>query len=259
MEEIDFIKARIKDKSNEAYKKGEITSTNFYSFSKVILIENLINEYPSLINPNVDHQFMSLNEESEYKLLVFYNDFNENELNDYLSKRISLLLIEFKNKKFKENLTHRDYLGALMNLGIEREFLGDILIKEEGAYVYVLNEILEIILNDLTKVKHTDVIVKKVDNNQINLSYEFEEKMINVSSNRLDSIIGEIYGLSRADSKDLIMKDLVKISSKNHINPSTELKNNDRVSVYKKGKFIFLKEDGFSKKGRMYIKVKIYK
>ena len=72
---------------------------------------------------------------------------------------ISLIKIEPLTPKFAEELGHRDYLGALMNLGIQRELLGDIFIKEKEAYVYCLSHISDFISDNLKSVRHTHVKV----------------------------------------------------------------------------------------------------
>ena len=70
---------------------------------------------------------------------------------------ISILKIAPLTPKFAQELEHRDYLGAIMNLGIERSLIGDILIKEKDAYIYCMNHIAEFITDNLTTVKHNHV------------------------------------------------------------------------------------------------------
>lgn len=64
--------------------------------------------------------------------------------------------------KFAEELSHRDYLGALMNLGIERHLIGDILIDGRYAYIFCMEHIIGVIKEQLDQVRHTRVFVEEV-------------------------------------------------------------------------------------------------
>ena len=68
---------------------------------------------------------------------------------------IKLLFAEPLSRKFADKLTHRDILGALMGLGIERETLGDIIIRDSGAYIFCAETMAEHIKDSFTKAKHT--------------------------------------------------------------------------------------------------------
>jgi RNA-binding protein YlmH len=70
---------------------------------------------------------------------------------------IAILKIEPKAAKFADKLTHRDFLGSLMNLGIERSTLGDIVIRDNVGYLFCKEDIAEYIMASLERVKNTDV------------------------------------------------------------------------------------------------------
>ena len=76
---------------------------------------------------------------------------------------IKCILISPRDKKFKESLTHRDYLGTLMGLGIERDTLGDIVIRDEGAYLFCAEDIAPYIEESLFRVRHTEVYARVTD------------------------------------------------------------------------------------------------
>ena len=79
-------------------------------------------------------------------------------------------------KKFAETLTHRDYLGALMNLGIERNQIGDILISDGEAYVFCFRHMAEFLCRELTKVRNTQVETVGVDFKEIHYWQEYSTK-----------------------------------------------------------------------------------
>ena len=83
-----------------------------------------------------------------------------------------------------------------MNLGIERSMLGDIVIKDGDAYVFVLKKMSQYLLDSLTTIRHTIISVSRIDEQDEVLKPEFEEIGGTVSSIRLDSIValcGRLY------------------------------------------------------------------
>ena len=102
---------------------------------------------------------------------------------------IRCILIRPKDKKFSERLTHRDYLGTLMGLGIERDTLGDIVIREEGAYLFANEEIAPYIIDNLSRVRHTDVYATLTDTLPEGELYRTREVKVQVVSPRADALI----------------------------------------------------------------------
>ena len=70
---------------------------------------------------------------------------------------IDCICIKPVNQKFADNLTHRDFLGSLMGLGIRREVIGDIIISDNCGYLFCLDTITDYIIRNLTQVRHTTV------------------------------------------------------------------------------------------------------
>ena len=101
---------------------------------------------------------------------------NEEELGYSVDYPIKCLVIRPLMQKFAEDLTHRDFLGALMNLGIKREKLGDIIIHENEGYLFCLEQIADYIVDNLTRVKHTSVTVE-IENNSEKISHLYKEPL----------------------------------------------------------------------------------
>jgi len=166
---------------------------------------------------------------------------------------ISVIKIEPKLKKFSDELSHRDFLGAMMNLGIERKFLGDIIVNDNVAYVFVLNKMAEYIKENLTKVKHTAISLKIVENVPEDRLFSTESTSIPVSSLRLDCLIAGVYNLSRSQVVELFSAQKVFINGRLIENISHIPKEEDIISVRGFGRFIFSSVGGLSKKGRTYV------
>ncbi len=170
---------------------------------------------------------------------------------------IVLLRIAPSSIKFAQQLTHRDFLGALLNLGIERKVLGDILVEKNIAYAYVHESMAPFIKEQLVKVKHTYVIVEE-ETQQIEREPVFLDVSGFVSSFRLDALLSLAFRMSRKESSDYIKMKKVYRNSKLCVSPATLLKEGDIISVRGYGKFIFFEEGNTSKKGRHHVLLKKY-
>lgn len=171
---------------------------------------------------------------------------------------IALLHICPIQKKFSDTLTHRDFLGSVIGLGIERTKLGDIIVRDNEGYFFVADSISEYIIDNLTKVKHTSVRVSRCEDIPETIAPKFSEESIIVSSNRLDAIIARVYKLSRDQAVSQISEGKVFLSGRQMTENAKSLKSGDVISVRGKGKFIFDGEGGNTKKDKLYIKIKRY-
>ncbi len=171
---------------------------------------------------------------------------------------ICILRISPLQKKFSEALTHRDFLGSLIGLGLERTKLGDIVVGDNEAYVFVSDSIVEYIIETLDKVKHTSVKVEKCEEIPENLAPKLQEESLIVSSNRLDAIIAKVYNISRDTAVRCISEGKVSINGREMTGNAKGLKPGDIVSVRGKGKFIFESEGGTTRKDKLYISIKRY-
>lgn len=161
-------------------------------------------------------------------------------------------------EKFAFELSHRDYLGALMNIGIERSTLGDIIISGKEATVFCTNGVSGMICSDLTRVGHNVVRTETVAVFDACINREYEEMSVLVNSVRLDAVISKLYNLSRQESNELFSSSRVYINARLAQNNSIEPKEGDVVSVRGFGKFIY---DGVAyenKKGKLNLKLRKY-
>ena len=162
-------------------------------------------------------------------------------------------------EKFGENLSHRDYLGALMNLGIERENLGDIFIKGKTGYVFCLERIADFIMDNLSQVRHTHVKLRILEKEEEFIQKEIEEMVVVAASERIDGVIAKVYNLSRSQSIEHFRAKKIYINSRLCENNSYQLKQDDIVSVRGYGKFVYKGVTYQTKKGKFSVKVGIYK
>ena len=202
--------------------------------------------------------------EAERKVICFLPE--ETGCNiDYGAFPICCIRIVPANKKFSDNLNHRDYLGAVMNLGITRNQVGDILVKrgEEGsslsgsAYLFCQKDKAGL-LSEITRIRHTTVKACEVDFSETGWKPSFSEITGSVSSFRLDSILSLATKISRAQSLALIQAGSVFLNGRCCTENAKKLVAGDVFSVRGYGKFLFDKTNSLSKKGRYHTIVKQY-
>lgn len=161
-------------------------------------------------------------------------------------------------EKFGEELSHRDYLGALMNLGIERSTLGDIVILGKHAFLFCVEKMAPYILENLDKVRHTSVRCRLAEKVPESTVTRLERKIVQVSAARTDSIVAKIYNLSRSESVELFRAKKIFVNGRLNENNSGQLKPNDKVSVRGFGRFQFIGVSGETRKGKLNVEVDLY-
>ena len=163
--------------------------------------------------------------------------------------------------KFRKNdsLSHRDFLGSLMGLGIERSCIGDIIVCEGFAVVFSKCEVSEFIKSQLTKVGR--VGVKLISEEECDISYEPNTEILSfiVSSMRLDAVVAAITKLSRGKSASLILSGKVFTNYTENQNVSYFLKPEDILTIRGRGKFIIKEQSSTTKKGRLKINIEHYR
>jgi RNA-binding protein YlmH len=164
---------------------------------------------------------------------------------------IRILRAEPRSQKYADKLTHRDFLGALMNLGIERDVLGDIAVVDNVGYLIVKEEIADYIRESLTRVKHTDLNVLPCEDPPKDRLFRTEERTVQISSERLDALVARIYKLSREDAQALFKKKLVYVGGRLCESTSHTPKVGDIISVRGYGRFAYRGYESLSKKGKL--------
>lgn len=248
-EETLFMK-RLTELANKAYSNSQYLFTSFLSMSELDLyyqIEREISYVPvTMFGGTKDCERVMLRFGSE-ELCGYEEPFP-----------ITCIEIAPMIEKFGEVLSHRDYLGALMNLGIERSTLGDIIIIEKTAYLFCTEKMAPYILENLSQIRHTHVRCKIAEQVPESTITKMERKNCLVSSERADSVIAKLYNMSRSQGVELFRAKKVFINGRLNENNSGMLKPGDRVSVRGYGKFIYQGTAYETKKGKLSVEVDVY-
>lgn len=224
---------------------GQIHKSRFLNPNEVNLLIPLM---------NLNHFFYYVFESSsmsERKVILFSNidiDFFD-ELRDHLA----VVYLEANS----HGLTHRDVLGALMSLGIDRSLLGDILISDNLIEISVLREIADFICFNVKKIKRLNVDFKLKNSIYLEDSLiKYREENLILSSLRMDAFISASCGISRDKSKKMIAGGLVKHDYVICDNPAEEVKKNSCISVRGYGRFYYIEHLGSTKKNKDRIKIR---
>lgn len=165
---------------------------------------------------------------------------------------ISLIKITVNNKFIEYE--HKDFLGAIMALNIKREYIGDLYVEKNIAYVYVNNNIKDVLKNELKEIGKNNCIVDEINEN-LELKLKYEKIKINVNSIRLDSVVSAITKLSRDKSKQYIEFGLVKVNYEICENSSKQLKEDYIITIKKYGKYIIKNIERITKKNRIVLNI----
>ncbi|MDR2940028.1 MAG: RNA-binding protein [Clostridiales bacterium] len=238
--------SKLLDCAQSAEKKGQAFS-GFY--------------YPAVISKFIDiirhsHRYIIYGgyQDAERVMAGFYsfNEINENMF------PISALKISYNNK-FTKSLTHRDFLGSALALQIDRSKIGDILIFPDYAIMLAHAEISGFIISSLEKVKNATVSVELLEGSfEPPANTNTAEKKYTVASLRLDTVISQVFNMSRAKSAEYIASEKVFINWALTTSTSKQVCGGDIITVRGMGRIKLLEVMGKTKKDRESIKARLY-
>lgn len=239
----EFIK-KIDDLCKRSVNKNIITYTGFLTpTEKQIIIKNFSNT-KIIFNGGI---------ESAERVRAFF-------IPEYIDEiDISNYIVAFRASFSFKELTHRDFLGALLSLGIDRKCIGDIYVFEKEAYFFVTNDIAKYINGNLDKVGSVGAKVEEVNFNEVKvLEPNFKEINFTVPSLRLDSIVSGAINISREKTSLVIKNGNVLLNYLVCENVSKLLSEGDIFSVKGYGKFILKEVGNMSRKGKIFVKLNKY-
>ena len=191
-------------------------------------------------------------ENAERAVLGIFADFEDPE-----NEAFPIAALTFTYRK-EDQLSHRDFLGALMNLMIKRESIGDILVGEGLAVVFIQRKLASLVINEVTKIGRTGVKIQEDTPLGLPEGKGFVDLSGTVSSLRLDCIISLITKLSREKAADLIKSGSVSVMFSPCEDITFQVEQGTKISIRGYGRFILAELGGHSKKGRLHVTCKKY-
>lgn len=226
-EEKIFV-SNIIDKAQKFENTDILVYTNFLDMNELRIAENAL----KLLK--VKYTVYGANSNMEKKNIFFIPDYLIDTIN--YSEYISCIKMIPKDSS---TLSHKDYMGSIYNLGIKSEVIGDIFVKDEAAYVYLMQNVVDYVDLNLNKVGNQTVEVQIININENEcelLKQKTEQIQIIVPSLRVDAVLSDIYNLSRNDVSEKIQKGDLFINSREIFSKNTLLMENDIVSFKRCGK-----------------------
>lgn len=237
-------------------QKNKITNTNFLNLAQKQLVQSSLSKLKIS-----NYLFTGAYDECERSILVFYPiKFSLEIVHSHLDNLIAIIRIKLP-KELHTTYTHRDFLGGIMKLGIEREKIGDILVFEDGADIIVCKDMLDYLTNNLpslTRFKKAQISCHDINSLRHPIS-QTEEVQICISAMRLDCIISELVHCSRSKACEIIASEKVFVNFTLETKNKRILQSNDILTIRGKGRYEIDISLGNTKKGNIILKVNKYK
>lgn len=254
-EEDKLLIAKILDKITCCKTKNKIVYTDFLNIHEKNIAQKLLKEYE-----DINYTFFGGYEDAEREILILFpNKIDKNMLEKNYKNILEIIQIDLPEDLYG-NYEHRDYLSAIIKLGVVRAKIGDILVTQKGAQIILVKELSDFFINNLSQLTRFNKAILTVHPLEDIVKKEINFKEINVilSSLRLDKFVAELGKCSRNKANDLILEGRVLINSENEFKPSKTIKEKDIITVRGKGKFIFDSIEKTTKNGKFVVKIQKY-
>lgn len=241
-----LIKKRLIDLSRLASRKYAVTFSNFLNLYELDLFGQVKEELET------DYRLFGGYEFAERQMIAF--------IPDALSYTFPIICLRIypSHPKFAEELTHRDVLGALMSLGIDRGRIGDI--RQNGSDVFIFCEegIADYLLQSLDRIRHTSVKGEITNPGSFQFKQEFAPVCGIVSSARLDAVVSLAAKTSRSKGAQMIQAQKVFVNERTATSGSYACREGDVISIRGLGKYLYEGGSGETRKGRIKVSLKKY-
>ena len=170
-----------------------------------------------------------------------------------------LRILRVKLPAISRELSHRDYLGSLLGLGIERKLTGDILVRSDGADIFIVPGIEAFLLEELHRIGPVEIKTEALPIEEVMIpEARVEYIRDSVSSVRLDSVVSSAFRISRGKAAEAVRKGLVSVDHAECLKPDASVHEGASLVLKGKGKAVLDETGGESRKGRIRIVIKRY-
>lgn len=251
-EEERILLARVLDKLDLTRQRNIPAHTGFLSPQERVAVEALLN---AAGHPR--HLFYGGYEGAERTVCTFLPDWQEAE--DFLSAGECPVCALRANYPADSGLTHRDFLGSILGLGLDREKVGDLLVGEGQCDLIVVPELVDFLLLHLesagrTRLKLAPVSLDLLTPPQVQVRTVRDT----VATLRLDAVAASGFSLSRGKAADLISSGRLQLNHRECVKPDKSVAQGDVLSCRGMGKCVVKEVGGPSKKGRTMLVLERY-
>ncbi len=265
--EDKFLISAMRERMQRSSKNYMITWSNFLDLRQRALVSDALShitsykEWHITPDPDVRIDFYGGYPEAERTITVFLPSYISDNALTYFKNNPDdpLILLRAALPKGSPSITHRDYLGALMGLGIKREMTGDIITYDNGADIIVFREIADFIQMNMVNAGRASISLQSLPLCELHSpEMKFKEMRVSISSLRLDNILSATFGLSRTKAHKAISSGIVYVNDICMEKPDKQLTSGCKLVLRKHGKAVFRSIEGTSSKGRTIIKIEKY-
>ncbi|MCD2491058.1 YlmH/Sll1252 family protein [Lacrimispora sp. NSJ-141] len=245
---------RLHDLSDACFQRGIPVYTDFLNLHEQTVFLSALPEF-SHVRCYLDGGY----ETAERKIVCFlpvYGGFEEGPDREQLP--IVPVRISSSAGKFTVPSTHRDYLGAVLNLGIERGKIGDIIVGDGFAYCLCTENMSDFLMEELKSVRRNPVACTRASFADLEENQSFTVITGSIASLRMDALLALLMKCSRSRASECLAEERVFLNGKLCVSQTAVPKTGDILSVRGVGKYIF---DGVltsTKKGRQMVQLKKY-
>lgn len=252
-EEDTLLKKRLLELAGQCEHRGIPVFSHFLNLNEQTVFHGMRTELPA-----VQAVLEGGYEAAERKIVCFLPVMEDT--GEYLLSILPVAAVWVRPKapKFSGDCSHRDYLGAVLNLGLDRNQIGDILVEGQEAWILCREQIAPFITDQLTQVRHNMVVCQTVPLSQLCYTPRFREVSGSIASLRLDSLVGLAFGLSRSKAAECVKEERVFVNGKLTTSSSFEPAEGALISVRKLGKFRYKGFVNKTKKGRDYVALEVF-
>lgn len=248
-EEEEVILSHLIDLGKRSWERGRLEASAF-------LGETLCDNAEALFRETMEGEYLFWGgyAGAKRKCAVFLPEYYSAQDVTFRPELCDIAFVKAVCDRFHKNdeLSHRDVLGALMNLGIKRECVGDI-VFDDGIIIVTKTATAGFIVDNLTRIKHSTVTSTFTDTPPVSVTEEKVCETTTVPSMRADAVISSVFNTSRTLSAEAIEKGLVQLGSALLTKPTVTIREGDTLSWRTKGRRKIVEILGESKKGRIII------
>lgn len=248
MQTVEAVMALLEDKYMQCEMRNMLCSSAFLDVNTAALAQQKFRETKHLLYGGY--------EDAERRIMVFLPEYYD----DIPQDEDPLSVLHITVPRGSKKLTHRDYLGSILALGVDRSVVGDIIVNDSGADIIVLKSMEEFFLANYEKAARANLSVSIIPASELVLkSPEITEKKDTVASLRLDNIVSSAFNLSRTKAQDAVKEGIVFVNGFQCTKPDHVMEQGDKLVLRGHGKVILKDIGKVTKKDRIFITLSVYK
>ncbi|CAD2079287.1 YlmH family RNA-binding protein [Jeotgalicoccus meleagridis] len=242
---LTLLNGKFEQASNQYYA----VLTDFLNPRERTMVDSLSGYYDDI---SVHYYGGGENSERERMRALLVPEYIDVNLNDF-----EITVFEMSYPEKFVSLSHRNILGAIMSLGLDRSVIGDIVIADSIQFA-VSSTIKDVFIRSLNKIKNAPINLKEIPHEEF-IESKIPTKTVNIlsSSYRIDAVVANVLKEGRAKSKERIEKGKVKVNHSIVDEPSFIIESGDVVSVRSFGRFFVAEQIAETKKGKYRLEIKI--